>query len=255
MVRGRHGGVRPVKTACSRSAASLVLAFLLGMVAACHADGTRKNDANVQRTGVDALCLCDGRPFCEDFDLWGRSSLPGAHLALDDCARDKTASLYGDWPLTDADSHTFYWEADVRPGGVFPVPGYTAVSLSCFDEHRQVHSPDIGLRFDPDGFDWAKLTADDVFIPLRGKASVDDVSVATATLDAVDGDRDPRLTVSITEADASTAAHGGLEPGDAFPWGGYRARVVRIVAPQAATLGAIGWVEVHLSEEAALRRL
>ena len=143
----------------------------------------------------------------------------------------------------------------MRPGGVFPVPGYTAVSLSCSDEHWQVHSPDIGLRFDPDGFDWAKLAADDVFIPLRGKASIEDVSVATATLDAVDGDRDRRLTVSITEADASTAAHDGLEPGDTFPWGRYRARVVRIVAPQGATLGAIGWVEIHLSDEAGLRRL
>jgi hypothetical protein len=185
--------------------------------------------------------------------VWGGPSLlVDSHLALNDCASDQTAALYGDWPLGDAGSHLFDWQADARRGAVFPVPGHTALSLLCRDEHWQIHSPDVAVRFDPDGFEWARLTDDDVFIPFRGEASIDDVSVATATLGEVDGDAATHLTVSVTEADGSTTAHRDLEPGDAFPWGGYRAQIVRIVEPQETVLGALGWVEVHLSGEAGL---
>ncbi len=236
-------------------AASLLGAWLLGTVAACHADDGRHRANARPREAIDRLCLCDGRPFCEDFNVWGSSTLlVGAHVALNDCAGDQTASLYGDWALGDAGSHLFDWEADARRGAVFPVPSHTALNLLCEDEHWQVHSPDVMVRFDPDGFEWARLTDDDVFIPFRGEASIDDVFVATATLDAVDGDPAPRLTVSVAGSDGSTTAHGDLEPGDAFPWGGYRAQIVRIVAPQETVLGALGWVEVHLSEETGLPR-
>ena len=240
-------------TRSASSTARLLGAWLLGMVAACHAEDDGRRHANARpREAIDRLCLCDGRPDCEDFNVWGRSMFVDGNLALNDCASDQTAALYGDWRLGDAGSHLFDWQGEARRGAVFPVPGRTAVSLLCTDEHWQIHSPYVALRFDPDGFEWARLTDDDVFIPFRGEASIDDMFVATATLDAVDGDPAPHLTVSVTGADGSATAHGDLEPGDAFPWGGYRAQIVRIVAPQETVLGALGWVEVHLSEETGL---
>jgi hypothetical protein len=136
----------------------------------------------------------------------------------------------------------------VRFGGVFPAFNRVGTNLGCFDEHPPAHTPDVGVRVDPDGFSWAKLEGDDVFIPLRGKATLDHVLVAKARLDTGDAALVPRVTVSVEGSGASPLAYPGLGPGDSFPWGGRRAAVVRIVAPEEGLIGAIGWVEIHLSE-------
>jgi hypothetical protein len=230
-------------------------ASIFGAVAACHPeesvggpDPTRRDGGSARRPGeVDLTrALCDGNSVCEDFGM--EEVFFGDVIALDDCVANRTALLRGSWLVEDAASRPFEWEAEVRVGGVFPTRDHVATNTSCVDAHWQAHSPDVGLAFDPPGFAWARLEGDNVFIPLRGKATIDHDFHATAVLDGSDAASTPHVNVTVVGPEGSPTEKGGLGYGDRFPWGKRRATVVRVVAPQAGLLGAIGWVEINLAD-------
>jgi hypothetical protein len=189
--------------------------------------------------------LCDGGAYCDDFDRT-HPSMTDLHLELADCLTGETAVLSGSWPVASPDSVLFAWEAEVRYGGVFPAFHRVGANLGCFDEHPPAHTPDVGVRVDPDGFEWAKLQRDDVFIPFRGRATLDHASSARARLDTGTLGSVPSVTVTVDGPDASLGAFLGLAPGDSFSWGRHRAAIVRVVAPQEELVGTIGWVEIRL---------
>jgi hypothetical protein len=235
--------VKPAWLVAAVSSASMVMT-------ACHAGTERRERAKLSDPArqVDLfVVLCDGGTPCDDFDRKSPTMVDTLHLELADCLGSETAALFGSWSVAGADSRLFAWEAEVRYGGVFPAFHHLGANLGCFDEHPPAHSPDVGIRSDPDGFDWAQLEGDDVFIPFRGQATLDHALVARARLDTGDAAAAPRVTVSVEGPDATPVAHPGLGPGDSFSWGGYRAAVVRIIPPQEALVGAIGWVEIRLS--------
>ena len=120
---------------------------------------------------------------------------------------------------------------------------HVGVELGCSDEHPPLHSPDVGVALDPDGFAWARLEVGDVFIPIHGKATLDGRFAATASLDNPGVPSSPRITVTTTGPGAPQTSHGGLGPGDTFLWGVDRARLVRVVPAREGLLGPIGWVE------------
>jgi hypothetical protein len=189
--------------------------------------------------------LCNGVGKCTDVYHADPEWFFGGRIGLVDCARDQTATLFGEWPDGDAGPWHFAWRAEVRVGGVFPSLGQATTITGCIDMHWQIHSPTISLAVGPDRLAWARLEDDDVFVPFQGSAALDHTWVATAALEATDG-APPRIDVSVHQGDASLAAFDGLKTGDSFPWGPHRAVVFRIVPPQPGMLGAVGWVEVRL---------
>jgi hypothetical protein len=233
-----------------RIAILLMLTSGVAATAACRTHGDRTGETGSANRGrVDlSVALCDGKSPCEDFDFRSPEMFLHAHVSLTDCFPDQTALLFGAWSVEDAGARPFEWQAEVRLGGVFPSIGHVSTNLGCTDEYTQMHSPDIGLAIDPDGFAWAKLAGEDVFIPFRGTATVDHDFHATAVVDAAGAAAAPRVTVSVDGPDAPPTRQAGLGPGDSFAWGSYRAVVVRVVAPQDGLLGAIGWVEIALAD-------
>jgi len=228
----------------------LALTSSLATTMACRGQGDRSADAGTAPPAVQVdlyQTLCDGSRFCDDVDYRHPDLFFGAHVGVTSCAPDQRSVLFGSWSVGDAESRPFEWEAEVRPGGVFPSLGHVGTTLGCGNEHPQAPSPEVEVAMDPAGFAWAKLEGDDVFIPMRGTATIDHEFPARAVIAPADDGSAPRATVSVEGPDASAARHGDLGPGDSFPWGDHRAAVVRIVAPQDTLLGAIGWVEVHLS--------
>jgi hypothetical protein len=222
------------------------------VVTACHL----RDDDRRERVRLDPAykvdlfkVLCDGGTYCDDFDR-SHPSMTALHLELADCKEGETAVLFGSWSAADSSSPLFGWEAEVRYGGVFPAFHRVGANLGCFDEHPPAHTPDVGVRVDPDDFDWARLEGDDVFIPFRGKATIDRAFIASAKLDIGPSAAGPRVTVSVEGPDASLGSFPGIGPGDSFSWGSHRAAIVRVVAPQDGLIGAIGWVEIDLSGRA-----
>jgi hypothetical protein len=235
---------------------SLWWAAIFGLVAACHGDetvgghvGPKGSGRTVLRPGeVDLYrAFCDGNSVCEDFDDHGEAFF-GDAMKVVDCVANQTVLLAGWWLVEDAASRPFEWEAEVRIGGVFPTRGHVATNTFCVDEHWQMHSPDVGVAFDPNGFAWARLEGEDVFIPLRGKATIDHEFHATAVVDPSDAASALHVRVTVEGPDASRAFSGDLGHGDSFQWGTRRATVVRVVAPEAGLLGPIGWVEIRLAD-------
>jgi hypothetical protein len=233
-----------------RIAILLMLASAVAATAACRTHGDRTGEEGSASGGrVDlSVALCDGKSPCEDFDFLSPEMFLHAHVSLTDCFPNQTALLFGAWSVRDAGSRPFEWQAEVRLGGVFPSIGHVSTNLGCTDEYTQMHSPDVGLAIDPDGFAWAKLAGQDVFIPFRGTATVDGDFHATAEFDAADAAAAPRVTVSVDGPDAPPTRHADLGRGDSFAWSSYRAVVVRVVAPQDGLLGVIGWVEIRLTD-------
>ncbi len=234
----------------------ILLICLSGIAGAlgCRESGDRRPDAgrSSPSASIDlAGALCDGATICDDFDRRGPELFFGALIGIVDCLTGDGASLLGSWPLDDAGSYPFEWEADVRLGGFFPTLGHVAVEIGCGNEHPQEPLPDTGVALDPDGFAWARLEGDNVFIPIHGKATLGGRSSATASLDNRDVPSSLRTTVTTTGPDAPPTVHGGLGPGDTFPWGFATARVVRVVPAQDGLPGPIGWVEIALSLPAA----
>jgi hypothetical protein len=231
---------------------AILLMCIPGVTAAlgCRRSGDRRQDADSTSPSdsIDlVVALCDGASICEDFDRVGPFRFDGASIGIVDCLTNGGAALVGSWSLDDAGSHPFEWEADARLGGFFPTRGHVGVEVGCGDEHPQVHSPDVGVALDPDGFAWARLDVGDVFIPIGGKATLDGRFGATASLDNP-GVPSPRITVTTTGPEAPQTSRGGLGPGDTFLWGVARARLVRVVPAREGLLGPIGWVEIALSD-------
>jgi hypothetical protein len=192
------------------------------------------------------LAICTGKRVCDDFDSREPARFFDAFVGITDCVKDAGA-LFGSWQIEDADSRPFEWKANVRRGGVFPSLGHTATNLGCGFYRPQAPLANGAVALDPDGFAWAKLERDDVFIPLGGEATIRHEFHATASLDQPGDASIPRTTVSVEGSRAARTVYAGLGRGDRFPWGKDGATVVRVVGPQSGVLGAIGWVEIELT--------
>jgi len=242
--------MKPIRTI--RTAILLMLAWSSAVLAGCRARNDRRGDAgsaNLPGHVVLYDVLCRGQTDCERIYYDRPEQLFGASIGITDCDdTPEDATLVGSWSVEDATSGRFEWQALAPPGGVFPSLGHLGASIGCGNLHRQVRSPMVIVALDPDGFAWAKLEDGDLFIPLYGKATVDHDFHATATLDAPQSPSAPRATVYVDAPGASPTVFGNLGPGDGFSWGEHRATVVRVVAPGGGNLGAIGWVEVHLTD-------
>jgi hypothetical protein len=139
---------------------------------------------------------------------------------------------------------------------VIPLPGGN-VTTRCWGV-RQTPSgaspPVANMRFDVDP-SVPTLAAGDVFIPLKGEAILDGDLYATAHIEQ-NAPRDAREAFSIRIGVRSHRVHGagfdGLHEGDAFAWGPYAARVVRIVSTANVSSGEYtqGWVDVAITPPA-----
>jgi hypothetical protein len=230
---------------------------ILSMLTSCAAPATvsrAHRDAGPEPASPPAEdplfdTTCESRQYCRDIDVENPDLDFGAEIGLVDCTAYKGASLRGSWPV-EGTTAQFEWQAEARVNSVFPTLGPMVTYLGCAQRHPEVHSPEVLIARNPDGLDWARLEGDDVFIPLSGSATLDRVFHATAVLDARDGASEPRVTVSIEEPPLARppARHPDLGRGDGFSWGYHRATVIRIVPTQERALGAIGWVEINLSD-------
>jgi hypothetical protein len=89
------------------------------------------------------------------------------------------------------------------------------------------------------------LADDDVYIPLKGEASLDSGWVATAQL--VGGGSDGgavAATIAVAHRSEPPVVHPALRVGDAFPWSDREATLVRIVEPRPPHV--TGWIEVKV---------
>jgi hypothetical protein len=140
--------------------------------------------------------------------------------------------------------------------------------------------PSLGLAIEP-GPRWPPFVPGNVFIPLHGESTLDGLVYATAEIEERRGcssgpktvavrlfdahldSRDPTYDGVYWEMDESErrellrahtrALYRGLRPGDAFPWAGVDATVVRIVSiPGKRAPWEVdgGWVELTLPGEA-----
>ena len=153
--------------------------------------------------------------------------------------------------MGDSGSETFEWVANVRVGGAFPSGHEVTIEASCVRMHRQVD--DVFAIFAPATARFASvaLENDDIFIPIAGQATVGKQFSATAALQpASETSPNPRVTIETNGGDAPRSFP-DLAAGNAFPWGPYRATLVRIVPPNdAARYGEIGWAEIRLERGA-----
>lgn len=231
-------------------------ASLAGALGCHHARRTGRGSSWGIRPGQvdlhEALCYGSDRRVCGDIVMTEPEEiLSGARMGASDCLPDQSTIATGSWPIEDAGSPPFEWQARVRRGGVLPSLGHVIAILECEDYHPGHDSPGFPYAFDPDGFADVMLEGDDVFIPLEGQATLDHESHATATLETIDPEPGTYVRISIEEPDALPLTLASLGRGDRFPWGGRLATVVRVIHPTDGLLGTIGWVEIHLSREAA----
>ncbi len=237
----------------TRIATALIAASTLAAAIACRADnrsGNARNDASVTAGPQTDLYLavCDGKRYCDDFDSRYPERFFDAFVGVTACDRkDVMATLFGYWQVADAEARPFEWKADVRLGGLLPSLGHTITSVGCSIYRPQSPLASAVVALDPDGFAWAQLEGEDVFIPFRGEATIDHEFHATAALEPLGDAATPAVTVSVEGPHDPRTVHRGLGRGDRFPWGGYIATLVRVVTPQDGVLGAIGWVEIGLS--------
>ncbi len=233
----------------------LVAASTIATMIACRNAHDRNGAARADTSIADGEpvdlyhAVCDGKRYCDDFDSLHPERFFDAIVGITSCQSDGEAALFGSWRVGDAESRPFEWTAHVRRGGVFPSLGYTATSLDCGIYRPQAPLANVIVALDPDGFAWAKLQGDDVFIPLGGEATIDHEFHASALLEQGSDASTARITVSVEGPHDARTVHRGLGRGDRFPWGDDGATVVRLVDRQDGLLGAIGWVEIALSVE------
>jgi hypothetical protein len=178
------------------------------------------------------------------------SNLPlgfkSTYTGVGQCEDIVEPDLFGGWPLDDAGTHLFEWNASILVGGVFPSLGSLAVPIGCAKPRNSYPFAMATIAFDLTGVDWAKPDGDDVFILFQGESTLDHEFHATARFDAREDGAPPRATIVADGARGRETLH--AQAGDAFAWGPYRASVVRIIEPHYDELEPIGWVEIGLSE-------
>jgi len=90
---------------------------------------------------------------------------------------------------------------------------------------------------------------DTIVLAFTGDALLEEKARAVASYEAPTAGGTAAVTVSVTPYDAydpfnPPEVHRGLSVGSSFPWGAYRATIVRIVEPSASV---VGWAEVELT--------
>jgi hypothetical protein len=178
------------------------------------------------------------------------SNLPlgfkNTYTGVRECEDVVEPDLFGGWPLDDAGTHSFEWNASILAGGVFPSLGSLAVPIGCAKPRKSYPFAMATIAFKLTGVDWAKPDGDDVFVLFQGESTVDHEFHATARFDAPEDGAPPRATIVADGPGGRETLHAGA--GDAFAWGPFRASVVRIIEPRYDVLEPIGWVEIKLSE-------
>ena len=239
------------RTHCGAGTAALLLFLSTAPLLACRSRASAI-DAGVAVEPVQDLAkvVCRDRARCDDFDSRWPYRYRDAFVGISGCVGKETVNLFGSWGEADAEPTFFEWKAPVRVGGVFPSHAFTAASLGCVTNPPNFPFPGVIMAFEPSDFEWAALAHEDVFIPLQGEATLDHEFRATATLDSRGDASALSVSVALGAPDASGIEHHALGVGDRFAWGSHGATVVRVVEPQDGVLGAIGWVEVKLSDGA-----
>lgn len=110
-------------------------------------------------------------------------------------------------------------------GRCVPFPSIRRRKHRLREPRQQLSLSGVIAVFEPQGFDWAALADDEVFIPFQGEATLDHSFRATATLDrAADGSA-THVNVSLGDLDASHTETPALGAGDRFAWGSHEATV------------------------------
>jgi hypothetical protein len=164
----------------------------------------------------------------------------GTTMGVSDCTDRKGNLMYGSWS-------DFAWEGPVRQGGVFPLRDHTILVLRCTETNLQIHWPNVLYATDPEGLEGAVLAPGDVFVPFAGRATIDNRFVASARVEGDAGGAPDRVTFTVEGLGFLPDVYRDLGVGDSFAWGDRRGTVVRFVAREGSTWGAIGWVEIALA--------
>ena len=151
------------------------------------------------------------------------------------------------WPLSNERSRRFQAMVLPEKGDLFPLrDGLVELSFCQPLRHQPpVRAPYAAVVVNPDTARWPPLAPDEVFIPMRGDATLDETTYVSVRSDRQPdgGVASPFISVFFSSAQAP---YRGLREGDAFRWGDTEARIVRIVRT-CDWWDSCGWVVVRLS--------
>jgi hypothetical protein len=223
------------------------MTLLAAVLAACgrwHGGGVREGEA-------DAAPWC-GPMECHDVpDGWAREILGGLVFIR---SFGSPCVMTVEWDLSDRTDYGFQAKFAAQKGDVLPSRRGLFELLSCDKldprgrpgkEFAILHYA-IFFHGDHDLPTELAIAPDDVFIPLKGEASLDWEWVATAELVDSGGDGglpSAAITVVHRSQPVSDVVHPRVRVGDTFRWSHRMATVVRIVEPQPPHLA--GWIEVN----------
>ncbi len=176
----------------------LVSAAFAGAIFAYRWHGGRRAKATTPAptrlpTLSNLVCLVRGA--CDsaysNFPLGFKNTYTGVR----GCGDVVEPDLFGWWPLDDAGTHSFEWNASILAGGVFPSLDSLAVPIGCAKPRKSYPFAMATIAFDLTGVDWAKPDDGDVFILFQGESTVDHEFHATATFEAHEDGAPPRSTI------------------------------------------------------------
>lgn len=225
-------------------------AIVIGITAIASAmacdDGKTGGGCPAVNSATDlSWAVCRVRGECNDLSSYSAERIRDDYIGLDHCGGAEGAAFFGWWQVEGRPSRSFEWKGPVRTGGVFPSHGYLATPVECTPADRCDPFPTTTVAVELNGLDGVKPQDDDVFIPLRGHATLDHMFHASATLDDRGDAAGPRATILAEGEHGAKTTDAAI--GDTFAWGRYVGAVVRIVEPRSGVLEPIGWVEIKLS--------
>ncbi len=215
---------------------------------ACQCSDSRPLEKGPALT-PDMTCF---EPACLEFGGRVFGELPRVVKGADFDLSTDPCELFVAWDVGPPSAVRFQAKMYPFPGDILPLPEGFAKMQFCLGVRQGptgARRPVAGVWTEPE-VALPALAPDDVFIPLRGEATLNGNLYTHAVIEQRGPTHGVPLSVRIgIAARGKGSSFEGLHEGDTFTWGDYHATVVHIVVSVDGVSGTLddGWIEVNLS--------